>query len=79
MLLDSGAFCSVICSEYFALKDVKPLGSTTLTKFNADGTELSVKGIATASGILNGLNTPHSFIVVNNLSAPVILGCNFPF
>ena len=69
MLLDFGASCSVICSEYFALKDVKPLVSTTLT--NADGTELSVKGIATASVILNCLNTPDSFIVVNNLSAPV--------
>ena len=75
-LLDSGASCSVICSEYFALKDVKPLGSTTLT--NADGTELSVKGITTALVILNGLNTPHSSIVMNNLSTPVILGCNIP-
>ena len=76
-LLDSGASCSVVCSEYITLKDVKPLGLTTLS--NADGTELSVKGITTAPVILNGLNTPHSFIVVDNLSAPVILGCDFLF
>ena len=77
MLLDSGASCSVVRSEYITPKDVKPLGSTTLT--NADGTELSVKGIATAPVILNGLNTPHSFIVVDNLLVPVILGCDFLF
>ena len=67
----------MVRSEYITPKDVKPLGSTTLT--NADGTELSVKGIAPAPVILNGLNTPHSFIVMDNLSAPVILGCDFLF
>ena len=67
----------MVRSEYFTLKDVKLLGPTTLT--NADGTKLSVKGITNASVILNGLHTPHSFIVVVNLSASVILGCDFLF
>ena len=31
ILLDSGAPCPVVHSEYITLKDVKPLGSTTLT------------------------------------------------
>lgn len=45
----------------------------------ADGTELSVKGIIIASVIFNGLNIPHSFIVVDNLSAPVTLRYDFLF
>ena len=54
---------------YVSLKDVKPLGSTTL-KYTAD-TKLSIKGIIPALVILNGLNTPHSFIAVENLSVPM--------
>ena len=67
----------MVRSEYVTLTDVKSLGPTTLT--NADGTKLSVKGITNASVILNGLHTPYSFIVVANLSASVILGCDFLF
>ena len=80
MLLDSGASCSVVRSEYVTLKDVKPLEPTTTLR-NADGTKLSVKGITTSRApvILNGLHTPHSFIVVDNLLASVILGCDFLF
>ena len=77
MALDSGASCSVICSEYVILKDVKHLGSTTLT--NVDVIELSVRGITISPVILNGLNTLHSFTEVDTLSAPVILGCDFLF
>ena len=40
---------------------------------------VSVKGSTTARVIVNGLDTPHSFIVVDNLSASVILGCDFLF
>ena len=61
----------MVHSEYYTLKDVKPLGSTKLT--NVDGTKLSVKRIANVSVILNGLNTPHSFIVMDNYSALIIL------
>ena len=75
MLLDSGASCSVIHSEYVLSREVKPISSTTLT--NADGTELSLKGTTTVPVILNSLDTPHPFIVVDHLSAPVILGCDF--
>ena len=64
-------------SEYVILKDVKPLRSTILT--SADDTGLSVKGIVTAPVILNSLNASHSFIFVYNLSAPVIVGCDFVF
>ena len=76
-LPDSGASYSPVHYEYIILKDVKPLRSTILT--SADDTGLSVKGIVTAPVILNSLNAPHSFIVVYNLSAPVIVGCDFCF
>ena len=75
LLLDSGASCSVIRSEYVLPGDVKPMSSTTLT--NADGTELSLMGTTTVPVILNGLSASHNFIVVEHLSAPVILGCDF--
>ena len=75
MLLNSGASCSVIRSEYVLPGDVKLMSSTTLT--NADGTELSLMGTTTVPVILNGLNTSHTFIVVEHLSAPVMLGCDF--
>ena len=75
ILLDCGASCSVIRSECVLAGDVKPMSSTTLT--NADGTELSLMETTTVPVILNGLNTSHTFIVVEHLSAPVILGCDF--
>ena len=77
MLLDSGASCSVLHSKYVLPDDVKPTHSTKLT--NADDTELSLLGTATVQVTLNGLNVPHSFVVVDCLSAPVILGCDFLF
>ena len=51
------------------------MSSTTLT--DADGTELSLMGTTTVPVILNGLSASHNFIVVEHLSAPVILGCDF--
>ena len=57
----------------------KAIGIHHTNKLNADGTELSVKGITTAPVIVNGLNTPYNFTVVDNLSASLILGCDFLF
>ena len=75
ILLDSGASCSVVHSNYILLDDVRPLISVTLV--NADGSSLSPSGTTTEQVALNGLDTSHNFIVVNNLSTPVILGCDF--
>ena len=75
MLLDSGASCSVVRSEYVLSNEVKPMNSTTL--INADGSKLPLVGTITAHITLNDLDTPHTFIVVDSLSSPVILGCDF--
>jgi len=50
---------------------------TSVTLINADGSSLCPAGTATAQVALNGLDTPHTFTVVNDLSTPVILGCDF--
>ena len=75
ILLDSGASCSVIRREYVAPKDLYPPGNIRLT--NADGRELAPLGTTTLRVNLGNLEADQSFTVVENLSAPAILGCDF--
>jgi len=75
MLLNSGASCSVVHSEYVLSNEVKLINSTTL--INANGSKLPLVGTITAHITLNDLDIPHTFIVVDSLSSPVILGCDF--
>ena len=77
ILLDSGASCSVVHCNLIPPDHVQP--RTPIGLINADGSNLTPVGITTAQVILNGLNTPHNFIVVERLSVPVILGCDFLF
>ena len=73
--LTSGASCSVVCSKYILLADVQPL--TSITLINADGSGLFAFGTTLAQIALNGLDTHRDSIVVNDLSTPVIMGCDF--
>ena len=75
ILLDSGASCSVIHREYVAPQDLYPPCNITLT--NADGRELAPLGTTTLRVNLGNLEADQSFTVVENLSAPAILGCDF--
>ena len=52
-------------------------GEKSITLLNADGSSLSLIGTTTAQVALNGLDTHGNFTVVNELSTPVILGCDF--
>ena len=75
ILLDSGASCSVIHSEYVPPKDLDPLRDIRLT--NADGRELVPLGTTTMRVNLGNLEADQNFTVVKSLSAPAILGCDF--
>lgn len=75
MLLDSGASRSVVpCvpDQY-----IEPIQSTKLV--NADGRDITPYGSATMTVGLGQFSTSHKFVVVNHLSTPVILGCDFLF
>ena len=73
--LDSGASCSVICKEYAPSKDVEPSISTKLV--NADGSDLAPLGTLVLEVKVGDIKSDHPFIVVDHLSVPVILGCDF--
>ena len=75
VLLDSGASFSVICKEYAPSKDVEPLISMKLV--NADGSDLAPLGTLVLEGKVGDIQSNHPFIVVDHLSVPVILGCDF--
>ena len=75
ILLDSGASCSVIRSEYVPPKDLDPLCDIRLT--NADGRELLPLGTTTMRVNLGNLEVDQNFTVVKSLSEPAILGCDF--
>ena len=65
----------MVRSLYIPPADIQPI--TSITLLNADGSSLSPIGTTTALVALNGLDTHHNFVVVNDLSTPVILGCDF--
>ena len=75
ILLDSGASCSVIRSEYVNPIDLDPLRDIRLT--NTDGRELAPLGTTTMRVNLGNLEADQNFTVVKSLSAPAILGCDF--
>ena len=54
---------------------IKPAAHTKLV--NADGRNITPCGTATLTVTLGPLSTEHSFIVVDHLSVPAILGCDF--
>lgn len=74
-LLDSGASCSVISNAHIPLHHIQP--EHTIRLLNADGRCLSPIGITSVELTLGDLTAVHSFVVVNSLSTPVILGCDF--
>ena len=75
MLLDSGASCSVVLADYACQSEIKPMPSTKLV--NADGRNISPLGSITTSVTLGDFSVKQSFIVVEHLSTPVILGCDY--
>lgn len=75
MLLDSGASCSVIRQDYVSPTDLEPMSPVSLV--NADGRGLTSVGLTTMRIQLNNLKTTQTFVVVEHLSAPAILGCDF--
>ena len=75
ILLDSGASCSVVCRDYVSPDDLEPMGQVKLV--NADGRGLTSVGLATMKVGLPNLTAHQTFVVVENLSAPAILGCDF--
>ena len=75
MLLDSGASCSVASKSCIPDKHIEPIQSTRL--INADGRDMTPCGLATMTVGLGQFSTNHKFVVVNHLSTPVILGCDF--
>ena len=77
MLLDSGASCSVASKSCVPDKHIEPIQSTRLV--NADGRNITPCGVATMTVGLGQFSTSHKFVVVNHLSTPVILGCDFLF
>ena len=51
--------------------------SDTITLINADGRKLTLLGTTTASLDLGIITVDHTLVVVEHLSTPVILGCDF--
>ena len=49
----------------------------TITLINADGRKLTPLGTTTASLDLGIITVDHTLVVVEKLSTPVILGCDF--
>ena len=66
----------MIHKDYVTHKDVNPSHKVRL--INADGHDVIPLGTTTMKVNLNNLETDQDFAVVDNLSAPAILGCDFP-
>ena len=75
MLLDLGASCSVMRKDYVSQQDLEPIGLLKLV--NADGRSLNPVGTTSLKVDLGNLMAHQTFIVVEHLSALVILGCDF--
>ena len=75
ILLDSGASCSVVGQDYVSPSELEPMGPVRLV--NADGRGLAPVGLTTMKVQLPNLTTHQTFVVVERLSAPAILGCDF--
>ena len=75
LLLDSGASCSVISREHVKLDNILPEEGTQL--INADSRSFTPLGTTSITVTLEQFSVNHTFFVVNKLSVPVILGCDF--
>jgi len=75
MLLHSGASCSVISRPHATHAHVAPVHTTRLV--NADGRDIAPCGVAAMTISPGKFSTAHTFVVVDHLSTPVILGCDF--
>ena len=75
ILLDSGASCSVLSSKHIPLEHIEPENKIRL--LNADGRTLYPTGVTQADVVIGDFQTTHSFVVVDQLSTPVILGRDF--
>ena len=75
LLLDSGASCSVISREHVKLDKILPEQDTQL--INADGRSFTPLGTTSITITLEQFSVNHTFLVVDKLSVPVILGCDF--
>lgn len=65
----------MICKDYVPLMDMEPLTLMKLT--NADGSNLAPVGTLMMKISVGGVQTDNLFIVVEHLSVPVILRCDF--
>ena len=75
LLLDSGASCSVISREHVKLDNILPEQGTQL--INADSRSFTPLGTTSITVTLEQFSVNHTFFVVNKLSVPVILRCDF--
>jgi len=75
ILLDSGASCSVISGKDKPFTHLQPIHGVELV--NADGRHIRPCGTSLLSVNLGNLQAEHTFLVLDNLSTPVILGCDF--
>ena len=73
ILLDSGASCSVLL--HISPELLQPEQKIRL--LNADGRTLLPAGIAQVNVALGDFQTTQTFVIADNLSTPVILGCDF--
>ena len=73
--MDSGASCSVIHKDHVSPKKIKPAAPIKL--MNADGSGVSPIGTVEMKVRLGGMEASQAFVVVDKLSAPAILGCDF--
>ena len=76
ILLDSGASCSDISNKYnISVEQLQPIEGIEL--INADDRSVLLSGTAKVNVYLGTLYTIHSFMVLNEMSSTVILGCDF--
>ena len=75
LLLDSGASCSVIHKDHVLPQQMKP--PIPMKLVNADGSGVVPMGSANMRINLGDTEISQDFVVVDKLSAPAILGCNF--
>jgi len=75
ILLNSGASCSVIAKPHVHHTQIKPMHTVRL--INADGRDITPAGVAILTIDLGNFSAEHQFVVVDSLSTPVILGCDF--
>ena len=75
ILLDSGASCSVISKPHVYRTVIEPIHTVRLV--NADGGDITPRGVAIMTIGLGKFSAKHKFVVVDHLSTPVILGCDF--